>query len=468
VAIQKISKKIMGEGQAHLTDLKHGPLLKNKYTMQLEHVVKTYLKCDEKDKIEIVKKGEDYFITLDGVDFNLTKIIKYANFNHLNIDSTYDDLYTSYLSRAGINFKLNNSLQKLQMYSVTDTLFKMLKSGMHAINVYTGNYGFSSINQLLRYGPYATDKDSVMVPLCTAFFASHALNQTAEVSPNAVFRCVKGMGLPDPQKLTALAKQGELSKESFFSTTLGHPLWDIHYTHFIYCETNSAYINELSKCNGEYEVLIPPSHFQWTHHEEDEKGNKYYIVKPVAALNLLDPEEHKGIFDRDGDPNEVDSQGNTPLHFAILLQPSLCHRLVQAGANVNKPNNHGVTPFHLVAKTGDEALIAFFLNHNATLLLKDVNQKTPYDFLQARQLSNTLKKKIQEHKVIEAPTLATKLLSKLEGLLMGEKSEETTSISPETKKQGWYMYFSHCFQGACTFLSGTNTDEKNQVLRRPH
>ena len=72
---------------------------------------------------------------------------------------------------------------------------------------------------------------------------------------------------------------------------------------------------------------------------------------------------------------EVDSNGNTPLHRAVLFgQKEIVELLIQKGADVNKENNYKSTPLHVAARWNSQKEIV-------ELLIKagaDVNKENIY------------------------------------------------------------------------------------------
>jgi ankyrin repeat protein len=49
-----------------------------------------------------------------------------------------------------------------------------------------------------------------------------------------------------------------------------------------------------------------------------------------------------------GDPNKQDSQGNTPLHLAVIFnRVQLAEILIRSGSNISITNDKGVTPLQV-------------------------------------------------------------------------------------------------------------------------
>ena len=81
--------------------------------------------------------------------------------------------------------------------------------------------------------------------------------------------------------------------------------------------------------------------------------------------------------------NIKNNEGNTPLHIAIIqIKENIINILLENGANPNIPNNiKNQTPFHLaIINKVDKRLLQKFKEKNADWNIKDIYDKTPFDY----------------------------------------------------------------------------------------
>ncbi|XP_049635011.1 ankyrin repeat domain-containing protein 7 [Suncus etruscus] len=77
------------------------------------------------------------------------------------------------------------------------------------------------------------------------------------------------------------------------------------------------------------------------------------------------------------DPNLVDSNGNTPLHYAACSKNiSLVEKLLNYKANLEAQNEDGYTPFLLAVLKNNETMVEFLLHKGANVNASDKNQRT--------------------------------------------------------------------------------------------
>ena len=100
------------------------------------------------------------------------------------------------------------------------------------------------------------------------------------------------------------------------------------------------------------------------------------LTCPEYALSLLaDP----SVF------NIADNDGDTPLAAAIRLGRQDCaEKLVEGGADLNKPDKNGMTPVHWAALSTDPEIRSIISSADAGLLQKDKHGKTPFHYLLSR------------------------------------------------------------------------------------
>lgn len=80
------------------------------------------------------------------------------------------------------------------------------------------------------------------------------------------------------------------------------------------------------------------------------------------------------------------STANTPLHAALAgrVNPDLVRLLVDRGADVHARGAHGLTPLHLAASRGAEALVMLLLVHGADANAATDDGRSPADIARER------------------------------------------------------------------------------------
>ncbi|MDP3560093.1 MAG: hypothetical protein Q8R79_07095 [Legionellaceae bacterium] len=91
------------EKQKHPTEriLTQGPLQKSLYTLQLEELTRKLLQTNQYQLVYL--QNEQYILLQDGTRYNLSKILKYANFEHLNFTETDFNHYYRYHQSESID-----------------------------------------------------------------------------------------------------------------------------------------------------------------------------------------------------------------------------------------------------------------------------------------------------------------------------------------------------------------------------
>ena len=78
--------------------------------------------------------------------------------------------------------------------------------------------------------------------------------------------------------------------------------------------------------------------------------------------------------------NIVDTDGNTPLHYAASVPRTNCIEILnKLGANLNAQNNQGQTPLHIAAIAGNSLAILILLNIGADRTIPDLQGQRPVD-----------------------------------------------------------------------------------------
>jgi ankyrin repeat protein len=103
-------------------------------------------------------------------------------------------------------------------------------------------------------------------------------------------------------------------------------------------------------------------------------GNIFHILdETIATEELISTIKGKGIS-----INETDSNGNSPLHIAILKgEKDYARSLIHQGADLNLKNNLELSPLHLAAFLNDDELVRRLLQKGAEIDIKGNSGYTP-------------------------------------------------------------------------------------------
>lgn len=78
------------------------------------------------------------------------------------------------------------------------------------------------------------------------------------------------------------------------------------------------------------------------------------------------------------DPNALDDDGSSPLHYAAFWGNSVAILfLIQHAADLNAQRDDGATPLHRAARSGREAAVPLLLQHSSNIEVLDNNGQTP-------------------------------------------------------------------------------------------
>src|SRR3954471_21313002 len=92
-----------------------------------------------------------------------------------------------------------------------------------------------------------------------------------------------------------------------------------------------------------------------------EKATSPSTVQPAALADAVQHRDKPAILallKRHADVNGHQGDGATALHWAAYLEDAdTTSLLIRAGANVNAPNNYGVTPLVLASENGNATII---------------------------------------------------------------------------------------------------------------
>ncbi|MBL8881122.1 MAG: ankyrin repeat domain-containing protein [Phycisphaerales bacterium] len=105
---------------------------------------------------------------------------------------------------------------------------------------------------------------------------------------------------------------------------------------------------------------------------------KYRTGPLVKCVFRNDFETLKTILTQGMSPDELDSDGRTPLiHAAIDNKLSIARYLLDAGANVDHQDGLECTALHYAAQNHHKEIVELLLNRGARLEVGDVNGNTP-------------------------------------------------------------------------------------------
>lgn len=165
---------------------------------------------------------------------------------------------------------------------------------------------------------------------------------------------------------------GDVNKEIFDNQSVLHvAAWQNKYDFF---STAISYDANIFKKNAKGEL---PMH--WAAYSNDLKYVELLFADIKGKKN--ESELIKKML------NSKNKLGQTPLHFALLVYKDkinikMLGFLVSKGANVNEPDNAGLTPVHYAAVAGNLDVLEYFLNNNGDFLYTSkevVDSINPYN-----------------------------------------------------------------------------------------
>ena len=129
-----------------------------------------------------------------------------------------------------------------------------------------------------------------------------------------------------------------------------------------------------------YAILAHREHYAEENHKDNLRSER--IEALVQAAKVGDPSEIRALLRHRVDVNGQDSNGDRAL--GRVANPASALVLIEAGANVDAPNKHGLTPLMNAAGDGNAELVKTLLAHHANPALKDSERgKTARDWAMA-------------------------------------------------------------------------------------
>lgn len=117
---------------------------------------------------------------------------------------------------------------------------------------------------------------------------------------------------------------------------------------------------------------------------EDEPGNELKLDALHAFAREGDAENLIKCVDSGVPVNVKDSEGRTPLHWAVDRgHLNVTELLLSRNADVNEKDNEGQTPLHYAVVCERAEIAEFLVNHNADLEIKDNDGNSPGDLCES-------------------------------------------------------------------------------------
>lgn len=149
-------------------------------------------------------------------------------------------------------------------------------------------------------------------------------------------------------------------------------------------ETNSADSEEML-------TFVREIMFRIAKDVDIERKEKRKESTPLMLATIFDAKKAiVELFRRGAEPNVVNKEGNTALHWASRENELLCEILLQTGANINFQNKSGKTALMIAAKFGRIKVVRFLLQSGAVTEMRDNDGKTAEE-LGTRTCANVIR-----------------------------------------------------------------------------
>lgn len=126
------------------------------------------------------------------------------------------------------------------------------------------------------------------------------------------------------------------------------------------------------------------------------------------AVDMIKIEHVKLLIQYKADPNIAQSDGLSSLHQAVIKQNvPIVECLLAKGANPNLKNKFfEMTPVHFAVKNDvNPTILLLLVQYNGSLVIKDINEKRPIDYVNSEEMKETLKKlRLQKEDIFRTPS----------------------------------------------------------------
>lgn len=304
-------------GQAYKKEdykLIYGPLVKSPETTQLEQLAR---KMMNQGNFNIQNMGgDDYFVFLDGTQFNWTKIQANADWQHVVLEQSDFDSYQKFIDSADTHARSTLEANLEDTYRIalyTDPKNQKLLDmpdnpinfqEMQALNLYTGvYYDYAKMNGLMRNDKndfdYNTESPKmVRSVLVHSVMAASGLRRAPMTSVTESYRRMNDVSnLIKQEYIEAAAKKGVVELKGFLSSSIEKNF--VQYKNrpivFIFEHLRGMYLAPISQDPDEKEYLIPPTQIQITDYKIDKKGHQFK-ASLVDELRVKEKQKFKPML----------------------------------------------------------------------------------------------------------------------------------------------------------------------------
>lgn len=299
IVLERARKKQLEENKMkqELPPTTQGPWIKNKHTINLEKLIKFHLNGGKIDIQPDNNKVYHASITLDSgkvQTFNLTQLLKFANFQHMKFSVEELNQFKNFAIRKFANDINLLPLEEIRKSDDIGNLKDLSYSEMLAINIYTSSK-YKEINETLR-----NHLDEVFEARIFDFIVAAAVATTGilKIPDSHIKVAYRTEGTADDfskrrhqERVDIIKKGGGVHYEPALTSTSYDTLaWQPGSVLIVYQgDLIGKDVHLISRYAHEREFLIPPTQFLWTAHL-DEQGKEYLLGVPVRSLDNLPPE----------------------------------------------------------------------------------------------------------------------------------------------------------------------------------
>jgi hypothetical protein len=250
--------------ESKVSKLPQGPLPKNQFTVDFEYIIKA---IENGDDVDVFIENEEYHVNVNGITFNLSKILKNMDGRQVMLNEDSD----------------GNELTKLEIQAITTytgELYKALNGLMRAEQPNDDNY--LSVKSIPNY-------------LAMAGHLLSGLNRLPDIEINYAFRVQNAFldkeiqeSINDPKKVVIMS--------GFVSSSIGSAIWSGGNRIVMFYNIRGKDIRPYSSF-GENEFLMPPMQvkFEGMQAGKDQDGRAmiFYVARPVNTVAGLTNEQKK-------------------------------------------------------------------------------------------------------------------------------------------------------------------------------